>query len=92
MSKHFVFTNNSYYSSNGCDCCEDVYMECYNSYGTDPSLGSAHGIDECYAQALITFKGYENLSDDQLEVIYCMSLDDLKTECKQCGITAEIIE
>ena len=92
MSKHFVFTDESYWFSNGCDCCEDMYMECYNSDDTDPSLGSARGIDECYAQALITFKGYENLSDDQLEVIYCMSRDELKAECKILGITVEVVE
>lgn len=87
----FTFTDDSYYFSNGCDCCDDTFMESYNSDDTEPSLGSAHSTEDCYAQALITFKGYENLSDDHMSEIYQMSLDELKADCKQYRIMVEIV-
>lgn len=89
VNKHFVFKDDSYWSSNGCDCCDDVFMSCYNSDDIDPALGSAHCIEDCYAQALITFKGYDNLSSDHMSEIYYLPLEELMADCEQYGLTVE---
>ena len=86
----FTFTDDSWWDDNGCSCCEPILMACYNSDDTEPSLGSAHSTEDCYAQALITFKGYDNISDDHMSEIYQMSLDELKADCKQYGIKVKI--
>lgn len=46
MNKHFTFYEDSYYSSNGCDCCEPTQMFYYNSDDTDARLGSAHSEED----------------------------------------------
>ena len=48
------FTNDSWWSSNGCDCCEPDYMECYNVIPINErcaGLWSAHSKGACYEQA-----------------------------------------
>ena len=90
MNKKFVFTDDSWWDS-VCDCCDAVFMECYNSDDTEPGLGSAHSTEDCYAQALITFKGYDNLSDDHMSEIYQMSLEELKADCRKHEIKVKIL-
>lgn len=53
-AKIYQFTDDSYYTSNGCDCCEDDYWECYNSEDVLCRLGSASSEDECYFHVYIT--------------------------------------
>ena len=47
MNKHFEFVNDGYWSSNGCDCCEDDWMDVYNciSHENLPSCVASWDIE-----------------------------------------------
>ena len=55
-TKRYYFTNDSHWVSNGCDCCEDDYMECYNLDNNEhPDVvqnGSAYSVARCMRQVL----------------------------------------
>ena len=89
--KTFTFFDDSYFASNGCDCCDDTYMECYNSTDIDCNLGSAHSRDHCYFQAIFTELGAESATDAVREALYCMSMHELKQTAKGLGIKVEIV-
>lgn len=40
-----------------CDCCDAELMLCWNSEEIPDTFGSAHSVDDCYAQALQHFLG-----------------------------------
>ena len=90
--KTYKFTYDEYWTSNGCDCCEPDHWEVYNSEDVDCSLGSARSVQECYAQAIISYEGLDNLTEDELDYIYSFSEEELRAACKLMGITVEIIE
>ena len=88
--KIYKFVNDSYWFSNGCDCCEDLLMESYNSDQTCCNFGSAYSEEGCYLQAIATELGYEfweDVPDDLRE----MSYDQLKNIADRMGIVVEII-
>lgn len=78
--KVYEYNDDSYYSSNGCDCCEPDYMECYNLINVDGYNYSCHTIDDCYRQCL-ELKGIidEELGFDYSEV-------DFQLMCQVYGI------
>lgn len=86
----YTFYNESYWFSNGCDCCEDVLMECYNSDQTCCNFGSAYSEEDCYLQAIATELGYEFWEDlpDSYEE---MGHTELKIMAKSMGIEMEIV-
>lgn len=89
--KTYTFTNDSYWFSNGCDCCEDLLMESYNSDQTCCNFGSAYSEEDCYLQAIATEKGWEyweDVPDDLRE----MSYTELKKLATEMGIEVRIIE
>lgn len=43
MSRHFVFKDQGYWTSNGCDCCEPMFWNCYNCDEL-PFIGSQSSI------------------------------------------------
>jgi|SRR5690554_816204 len=58
MTKTYYFIDDSFYSSNGCDCCEPDYMPCFNidteeHPDFDLTLGSAHSEEDMMEQVLI---------------------------------------
>lgn len=57
--KTYTFTDDSYWFSNGCDCCDDVLMESFNCDETSCNFGSAYSETDCYLQAIATEAGYE---------------------------------
>lgn len=66
MPKTYYFIDDSYFSSNGCDCCEPDYMPCYNidteeHPDFDLTLGSAHSEEGMMEQIMI----HEGLLDPQ---------------------------
>ena len=89
--KTYTFFDDSYFASNGCDCCDDTYMECYNSNDIDCNLGSAHSRDHCYFQAILTELGAESTTDAVREALYCMSMHELKQTAKGLGIKVDIV-
>jgi len=89
--KTYTFFDDSYFASNGCDCCDDTYMECYNSNDTDCNLGSAHDYESCYFQAILTELGTEEVTDEHREGLYCMNLKELKEIAKDLNIKVEIV-
>lgn len=89
--KIFTFFDDSYFASNGCDCCDDTYMECYNSNDTDCNLGSAHNREDCYIQAIMTELGTEEVTDEHREGLYSMNLKELKEIAKDLNIKVEIV-
>lgn len=89
-NKIYKFTNDSYWSSNGCSCCDADYFTCYNSDDIDWRLGSSYNHEDCYVKAIFTNLGIDSLTDDDEESYYCMSLTGLKRICGEMGITVEI--
>lgn len=89
--KTFTFFDDSYFASNGCDCCDDTYMECYNSNDTDCNLGSAHNREDCYIQAIMTELGTEEVTDEHREGLYSMNLKELKEIAKDLNIKVEVV-
>lgn len=89
--KTFTFFDDSYFASNGCDCCEDTYMECYNSNDTDCNLGSAHDYESCYYQAILTELGAALVSDEYRDGLYCMNLKELKQIAKDLNIRVKVV-
>ena len=89
--KTYTFFDDSYFASNGCDCCADTYMECYNSNDTDCNLGSAHNREDCYIQAIMTELGTEEVTDEHREGLYSMNLKELKEIAKDLNIKVEIV-
>ena len=89
--KVFTFFDDSYFASNGCDCCEDTYMECYNSDDIDCNLGSAHSREHCYFQAILTELGVDNVTDEYRDGLYCMNLKELRQIAKDLNIKVRIV-
>lgn len=87
MTKCFTFYDDSYSYSNGCDCCEGGWVECYNSSDTQSSLGSAHSVEDCYVQAIIT----ESDTYKEDEELWELDLDSLKKIAKELCIEVRII-
>lgn len=88
--KIYTFTNDSYWFSNGCDCCDDMLMESYNSDDTCCNFGSAYSEEDCYIQAICTEIGYkywEDVPDDLRE----MSYDQLKNIADSMEIEVRIV-
>ena len=89
--KTFKFVEDSWWDSI-CDCCKPTLMESYNSDDVYPGLGSAHSVEDCHVQALITHLGYDKtVRDDGSCDLYYLSLKELKDLCKEHKITVEII-
>ncbi|UZS00880.1 hypothetical protein [Pseudomonas phage vB_PsaM_M1] len=90
MSKCYLFTNDSYYESRGCSCCESYLFEVYNSDETNCNLGSAYNRAHCYLQAIATESGieyWEDVADKYREMEYT----ELKKLATEMGIKVEII-
>jgi len=49
--KTYEFTEDSWFSSNGCSCCPPLLMETYNCINHEVN-GSAHSVEDCYRLAL----------------------------------------
>ena len=88
--KTYFYTDDSYYLSNGCDCCEASFYECYNSNDTDYMLGSAHSIEDCWIHAILTELKLMSLTQDEVDEYYAYSLDTLKTLACSLDIDVEI--
>lgn len=87
----FTFTDDSWWDSPGCSCCEASLMEAYNSEDTDPSLGTAHYRLECYIQAVITVLLERNQSCYfDPEALYLMEEGEIKALCEIMKIEVEI--
>ena len=89
--KTYTFFDDSYFASNGCDCCADTYMECYNSEDTDCNLGSAHDYESCYYHAILTELGVDNVTEEHRECLYCMNLKELKQVAKDLKVKVEVV-
>ena len=91
MMSLFKFWDDSYYDSRGCSCCEGTWMEAYNSVQTDSRLGTAHSLEDCYFQSILTTLGLDNVDEQYSEELYCMSLDEVKEAAKALGIKVKVI-
>lgn len=93
MSKKYLFTNDSYFDSPGCSCCDSYPVEVYNSDDTDCNLGSAHSYEECYVQSILTSMGGQSVvSDEMLEELWCMDIKALKSITNDLNIRVKIEE
>ena len=88
--KTYFYTDDSYSFSNGCSCCDDTFIECYNSEDTDYMLGSAHSIEDCWVNAILTELRVMSLEPAEREEYWQYSLDTLKTLAYSLGIDVEI--
>ena len=82
----YNFSDDSYWFSSGCDCCEGTFMEAYNCEHTDSMLGTAHSVEDCYIQAIITEEGALNIPFDEARELWNMELDALKVLASAYGI------
>lgn len=79
MSIHYYITDDSHYTSNGCDCCEPTKWENYNC---DLWMHSASSIEEAL---VLTIQNYlEDIDPREL------SKDTLENIMRELGITYEI--
>ena len=85
MSKVFNFSDDSEWEYTACDCCQGYHWEMYNSDDTDPNLGTAYCVEECYVQAILTVIGRED--EDE---IWEKGLDELKALAKELDIIVKI--
>ena len=89
-NKYFYFKNDSYWTDNGCDCCEADYFECYNSEQTHWMFGSAESEEGCYAMAILTYLGVDDMSNVWEHIIWQMHIGELESYAKALGIVVEI--
>ena len=90
--KTYTFTNDTYWFSNGCYCCEDLEMPTFNSDDTDCNLGSAHSYEECYVQSIISSLGGQSVvPDEMLEELWCMDIRGLKSIAEDLNICVNIV-
>lgn len=70
MTKTFYFYDDTWWDSNGCSCCDDVEMTCYNiseaDHPTFAGQGSAHSKEDCLKQVLF----YLGLIEEDHEETY----------------------
>lgn len=90
--KTYIFTDDGYWSSNGCSCCDDIYMESFNSEDVMQGLGSAHCEEDCYIQAIITEKEKNGImiSSTYEEALYEMDMNTIQQVAKELGIEVVI--
>lgn len=89
--KIYLFADEGYWYSNGCDCCEDVYMYNYNLVGRyTHNFGSAHSYEDCLLQALAVHDGYEYY-EDVPEEWYDLSGEQLEAMMEERNIEVEVI-
>lgn len=92
--KTYTFTDAGYWSSSGCSCCEDVYMEAYSCEDIDYTLGADYSVFDCYVHSIITslggLNGTRSLPDGLLEQIWGMSLIQLESLCNDLCINVVI--
>lgn len=87
----FHFTDDSWWDSPGCSCCPASLMEAYNSEDTDPSLGTAHCIFDCYVRAIHTVLLKRNHSCYfDPEALYLMEEEEIEVLCAAMGIEVEV--
>ena len=88
--KVFTFTDDSYWASNGCDCCEEILMPSYNCDQVSGNFGSAHSEEDCYLHSIATTLGYwyyEDIPSEYREMDY----DELKFFAENMGLKVEIV-
>ena len=82
----YTFVDCGWWCSSGCDCCEDMYIECFNCSSHEIGY-SVHSQHDCYVVALCHNNGLETWegSDD-------LSIGQLQSMCYEAYISVEIID
>lgn len=88
--KTYTFYEQSYWLNACCDCCSDEYIELYNSKDTDPILGSCHSVEDCFANAILSFIGPMDTIWEERYQLYQAELYELKSLCRGLGIEVVI--
>ena len=86
LMKTYRFYDDGYWDSRGCSCCPAVFVDVYNSDDTDPNLGSAHSVEDCYVQSILTREVEIGIPYDEAKEYYYMELDSLKILAYAMGI------
>ena len=86
----YIFKDDSYWFSNGCDCCEDLLMVTFNSDQIPFNFGSAYSQEDCYFQAIATHLGYD-FYEDVPPTYREMGHTELKRIADSMGIEVVII-
>ena len=89
--KKYVWYDESYHERSPCDCCEGSWMELYKSIDIDTRIGSAFSIEDCYIKSIITEVGWAVIPEDYEDLIYEMTLEQLKEEDKNLNIEIEVV-
>ena len=84
-AKHFIFTDDSWWDSNGCDCCEDQLMEAYNCHEL-LALGAGTQDSEwdIKVELLVSTGNFD------YDFLLSYNEDDLEFMLKELKITYEI--
>lgn len=86
IGKHYTFTDDSYWSGSGCDCCEDDFMEAYNCDDSDfNGMGTAHS-EECIYRYIATVCGIIDDDCDDFDIEF------VKNELDKYKITFSIVD
>ena len=87
MNKHFIFKDNSYWASNGCDCCEDYLFPVYNC-----EVLLALGSGSIFSEYDIKLELLHYIKDLDYDLLNSYTDEDLDLMLSAFGITYEIEE
>lgn len=85
--KTITFYDESYYTSNGCSCCEPQFWECWNT--DNPLSGSCHSREDCYISAMEYF-GYPIVEMTEGDC-YNWSEDELESIAREWGVVLDFV-
>lgn len=85
----YTFMDSGYWYGNGCSCCDDIYMECWNEVDFKIQH-SCHSVDDCLIAAL---EHCEYLYSEEYseEGVYDLSYQDLKGLCVNANIDVSFV-
>jgi len=88
-NKHYVFTRESYWDDNGCDCCSPTMYETYNCTSHEDYCGYSLDIDDVRVGILAH---YFNFNDRDYETASNYTWEEIESLLLDNEITYEIVE
>lgn len=90
--KEYLFKKDSYWTSNGCDCCEadeTVFYVCTSHPG---EIDNGLSEEECTMDAILHSSGSRQSDWSLLEMLYDLDIVELNRLAKDLGVTVTITD
>jgi hypothetical protein len=85
-TKRYEFFDDGFWSSNMCDCCEDIWMETWNC---DKIEHSTHSLEDSYVAAI---SHATQMSYDAEDCLFQLSLTELEELADVLGVEVVFVE